>query len=93
MKEILCLTNTHLDESPLTSVTVTASGNTVIVMWPISSSGDDVTGYLVHNIHHPNHDTTITTINNSNVHLDIFKHSGNYFVFFSLIFFAKSTKI
>ena len=54
---------------PLTNVTVTASGNTVTVMWSISSSGDDITGYLVY-YHHPNYDTTITRINqtvNSNI--------------------------
>ena len=56
--------------SPLSSVTVTASGNTVTVMWSISSSGDDVTGYLVH-YHHPNYDTTIRNIS-PNVHSDIF---------------------
>ena len=51
-------------------MTVTASGNTVTVMWSISSSGDDVTGYLVH-YHHPNYDTTIRNISTS-VHSDIF---------------------
>ena len=54
----------------LTDVTVTASGNTVTVMWSISSSGDDVTGYLVH-YHHPNYDTSIKNIS-TNVHSDIF---------------------
>ena len=56
--------------SPLTSVTVTTSGNNVTVMWSISSSGDDVTGYLVY-YHHPNYDTTITRINHT-VNSDIF---------------------
>ena len=56
--------------SPLTSVTVTASGNTVTVMWSMSSSGDDVTGYLVY-YHHPDYDTTITRINRT-VNSDIF---------------------
>ena len=61
-----------------TSVTVTASGNTVTVMWSISSSGDDVTGYLVY-YHHPNHDTTITTISSPNVYLQTFaEHSTQY---------------
>ena len=53
-----------IEASPLTSVTVTASGNTVTVMWSISSSGDDVTGYLVY-YHHPNYDTTIRNISTS----------------------------
>ena len=57
--------------SPLSSVTVTASGNTVTVMWSIPSSGDDVTGYLVY-YHHPNYDTTIANISSPNVQLDIF---------------------
>ena len=57
--------------SPLSSVSVTASGNTVTVMWSISSSGDDVTGYLVY-YHHPNYDTTITNITNPTVHSDTF---------------------
>ena len=52
-------------------MTVTASGNTVTVMWSISSSGDDVTGYLVY-YHHPNYDTTIATISSSDVHSDTF---------------------
>ena len=52
-------------------MTVTASGNTVTVMWSISSSGDDVTGYLVH-YHHPSYNTTITKISSPNVHLDTF---------------------
>ena len=60
-----------IEASPLTSVTVTAGGNTVTVMWSISSSGDDITGYLVH-YHHPNYDTTITKISSPNVHLDTF---------------------
>ena len=60
-----------IEESPLTSVTVTASGNTVTVMWSISNSGDDVTGYLVY-YHHPNYDTTITKISSPNVYLDTF---------------------
>ena len=52
---------TSVVASPLFSVSVTASGNTVTVMWSISSSGDDVTGYLVY-YHHPNYDTTIRKI-------------------------------
>ena len=59
-----------IEVSPLSSVTVTASGNTVTVMWSISSSRDDVTGYLVH-YHHPNYDTTIRNISTS-VHSDTF---------------------
>ena len=58
-----------IEVSPLSSVTVITSGNTVTVMWSISSSGDNVTGYLVY-YHHPNYDTTITRINqtvNSNI--------------------------
>ena len=57
--------------SPLSSVTVTASGNTVTVMWSISSSGDDVTGYLVH-YHHPNYNTNIAKISSPNVYSDTF---------------------
>ena len=57
--------------SPMSSVTVTASGNTVTVMWSISSSGDDVTGYLVH-YHHPNFNTTIEKISSPSVHSDTF---------------------
>ena len=64
------LTNTKLisflEASSLTSVTVTANGNTVTVMWSISSSGDYVTGYLVH-YHLPNYNTT-TMIITPNVH-------------------------
>ena len=41
------------------------------VMWSIPSSGDDVTGYLVH-YHHPNYDTTIAKISSPNVYADIF---------------------
>ena len=52
-------------------MTVTASGNTVTVMWSITSSGDDVTGYLVY-YHHPNYDTTIIKISSPNVHSDTF---------------------
>ena len=52
-------------------MTVTASGNTVTVMWSISSSGDDVTGCLVY-YHHPSYDATIAQISNPIVHLDIF---------------------
>ena len=63
--------HSFIEASPLTSVTVTASGNTVTVMWSISSSGDDVTGYLVY-YHHPNYDTTIATISSSDVHSDTF---------------------
>ena len=67
--------------SPLSSVTVTASGNTVTVMWSISSSGDDVTGYLVY-YHHPNYDTTITTISSPNVHSDTFtEHNASQRVY------------
>ena len=67
--------------SPLSSVSVTASGNTVTVMWSISSSGDDVTGYLVH-YHHPNYDTTITTISSPNVHSDTFtEHTASQRVY------------
>ena len=68
-----CLFNKYfiVDESPLSSVTVTASGNTVTVMWSISSSRDDVTGYLVY-YHHPNYNTTIIKIDTPNVHLDTF---------------------
>ena len=51
-------------------MTVTASGNTVTVVWSISSSGDDVTGYLVY-YHHPNDDTTIRNIS-IGVHSDVF---------------------
>ena len=65
------LISLNLVASPLTSVSVTASGNTVTVMWSISSSGDDVTGYLVY-YYHPNHDATITTISNPDVHSDTF---------------------
>ena len=61
-------------------MTVTASGNTVTVMWSISSSGDDVTGYLVH-YHHPNYDTTIRNISTS-VHSDIFtEHNASQRVY------------
>ena len=56
--------------SPLTSVTVTTSGNTVTVMWSISTSGDDVIEYLVY-YHHSNYDTTVTRINQT-VNSDIF---------------------
>ena len=67
--------------SPLSSVTVTASGNIVTVMWSISSSGDDVTGYLVY-YHHPNNDTTITTISSPNVHSDTFtEHTASQRVY------------
>ena len=66
--------------SPLSSVTVTASGDTVTVMWSISSSGDDVTGYLVH-YHHPHYDTTIRNINTS-VHSDNFtEHNASQRVY------------
>ena len=60
-----------IEVSPLSSVTVTASGNTVTVMWSISSSGDDVTGYLVH-YHHPNYNTTIKKISSLSIHSDTF---------------------
>ena len=62
---------TSIVASPLTSVSVTASGNTVTVMWSISSSGDDVIGYLVH-YHHSSFDTTTVKINTSSVHSDAF---------------------
>ena len=66
--------------SPLSSVTVTASGDTVTVMWSIFSSGDDVTGYLVH-YHHPNYDTTIRNISAS-VHSDTFtEHNASQRVY------------
>ena len=66
--------------SPLSSVTVTASGDTVTVMWSISSSGDDVTGYLVH-YHHPHYDTTIRNISTS-VHSDNFtEHNASQRVY------------
>ena len=66
--------------SALTSVSVTASGNTVTVMWSVSSSGDDVTGYLVH-YRHPNYDTTIRNISTS-VHSDIFtEHNASQRVY------------
>ena len=55
--------------SPLSSVTVTASGNTVTVMWSISSSGDDVIGYLVY-YHHPNSETVVNT--KASIHSDTF---------------------
>ena len=59
-------------------MTVTASGNTVTVIWSISSSGDDVTGYLVH-YHHPNYDTTISS---SDVHSDTFtEHNASQRVY------------
>ena len=61
----------HIVARSLTSVTVTASGNTVTVMWSISSSGDDITGYLIY-YHHPNHDTTITKISSRNVYSNTF---------------------
>ena len=61
-------------------MTVTASGKTVTVMWSISSSGDDVTGYLVY-YHHPNYDTTIRNISAS-VHSDIFtEHNDSQHVY------------
>ena len=62
-------------------MTVTASGNTVTVMWSISSSGDDdVTGYLVY-YHHPSYDTTIRNISAS-VHSDIFtEHTATQHVY------------
>ena len=41
------------------------------MMWSISSSGDDVTGFLVH-YHHPNYDTTITKISSSDVNSNTF---------------------
>ena len=46
--------------SPLSSVTVTTSGDKVTVMWSISSGGDDVIGYLVY-YHHPNSETVANT--------------------------------
>ena len=71
---------TSIVASPLSSVTVTASGNTVTVMWSISSSGDDVTGYLVH-YHHPYYDTTIRNISTS-VHSDNFtEHNASQHVY------------
>ena len=63
---VLCIPS--LVASPLNSVTVTASRNTVTVTWSVSTSGDDVTGYLVY-YHHPNYNTTIGS---QNVHSDIF---------------------
>ena len=69
--EYIYFVHSYIVASPLSSVTVTANGNTVTVMWSISSSGDDVTGYLVH-YHHPNYDTTITKISSPNDHSDTF---------------------
>ena len=46
--------------SPLTNVTVTANGNAVTVMWSISSSGNNVIGYLVY-YHHSNSETVVNT--------------------------------
>ena len=70
-----------IEASPLSSVTVTASGNTVTVMWSISNSGDDVTGYLVH-YHHPNYDTTIAKISSPNVYSDTFtEHNASQRVY------------
>ena len=67
--------------SPLSSVTVTASRNTVTVMWSIFSSGDDVTGYLVH-YHHPKYDTTITKISSLNFRSDTFtEYNATHHVF------------
>ena len=72
---------TSIVASPLSSVTVTASGNTVTVMWSISSSGDDVTGYLVY-YHHPSFDTTTMMINTSSVHSDTFtEHNASQRVY------------
>ena len=62
-------------------MTVTASGNTVTVMWLISSSGDDVTGYLVH-YHHPNYNTTVVKISSPNFHSDTFtEHTASQRVY------------
>ena len=55
--------------SSLSSVTITASGNTATVMWSISSNGDDVIGYLVY-YHHPNSETVVNT--RPSTHSDIF---------------------
>ena len=57
-------------------MTVTASGNTVTVMWSISSSGDDITGYLVY-YHHPNYNATIRSIS-TNVHSDTFTEHNDF---------------
>ena len=65
--------------SPLSSVTVTASGNTVTVMWSISSSGEDVTEYLVY-YHHPNNKTVVNR--NSSIHSDTFtEHNASQRVY------------
>ena len=62
-------------------MTVTASGNTVTVMWSISGSGDDVTGYLVH-YHHPNYDTTVVKISSADDHSDTFtEHTASQRVY------------
>ena len=60
-------------------MTVTASGNTVTAMWSISSSGDDVTGYLVY-YHHPNHETVVNR--SPNIRSDTFiEHNDSQHVY------------
>ena len=63
--------------SSLSSVSVAVSESNVTVMWSISTSGDDVTGYLVH-YHHPIHSTTIRSIASN---LDVFNENSTHRVY------------
>ena len=73
--------NIPTEASPLSNVSVTASENTVSVIWSITSSGDDITGYLVY-YHHPNYDTTIKKISNPNIDSDnLTEHNASLYVY------------